>query len=70
MTLAIYVGVRTVEQIGRHLSSAEDYTNMSYYNLCGIRSQDSPITKRDPKKRGGTYKNITGMKDSGILNAR
>ena len=33
--------------------TAEDYTNMSYYNLCGIsyRSQHSNISKR--KKRGG-----------------
>ena len=38
----------------RHLSSAEEYTNMSYYNLCGIRSQHSNISKG--KKRRGTYK--------------
>ena len=24
---------------------AEDYTNMSYYNMCGIRSQHSNISK-------------------------
>jgi hypothetical protein len=35
----------------RHLSSAEDYTNMSYYNLCGIRSQHSNIS--EGKKGGG-----------------
>jgi hypothetical protein len=29
----------TIEQIDRHRSSAEDHTNMSYYNLCGIGSQ-------------------------------
>jgi hypothetical protein len=29
----------------RHLSSAEDYSNMSYYNLCGIGSQHSNISK-------------------------
>ena len=33
----------------RHLSSAEDYANMSYCNLCGIRSQHSNISK------GGRY---------------
>jgi hypothetical protein len=46
--------------------TAEDYTNMSYYNLCGIsyRSQHSNISKR--KKRGGgvLVKKITGMQDS------
>jgi hypothetical protein len=39
----------------RHRSSAEDHTNMSYYNLCGIGSQHSNISKG--KGGGGTYKN-------------
>jgi hypothetical protein len=30
----------------RYLSSAEDYTNMNYYNMCGIRSDHSNISKR------------------------
>jgi hypothetical protein len=34
----------------RHLSSAEDYTYMNYYNLCGIRSQHSTISKGGEKK--------------------
>jgi hypothetical protein len=28
------------------LFSAEDYTNMSYYNCCGIRPKHSNISKR------------------------
>jgi hypothetical protein len=33
--------------IGRDiLFSAEDYTNMSYYNCCGIRPKHSNISKR------------------------
>jgi hypothetical protein len=44
---------------------------MSYYNLCGIRSQHSTISKEEKKKGGGgTYKKITGIQDSGIVNAR
>jgi hypothetical protein len=35
---------------------------MSYYNLCGIGSQYSNISKE--KKGGCTYKKITGMQDS------
>ena len=35
---------------------------MSYYNLCGIGSQHSNISKG--KKRGGVHINITGMQDS------
>ena len=49
----------TVYNWQRHLSSAEDYTNMSYYNLCGNGSQHCNISKG-----GGTYKKITGMQDS------
>ena len=30
----------------RHIFSAEDYTNMSYYNFCGIRPKHSNISKR------------------------
>ena len=30
----------------RHIFSAEDYTNMSYYNGCGIRPKHSNISKR------------------------
>ena len=39
-------------------------TNMSYYNLCGIGSQHSNISKG--KKRGGVHIKITGtcMQDS------
>ena len=36
-------------------------TNMSYYNLCGIGSQHSNISKG---KKGGVYIKITGMQDS------
>ena len=33
--------------IGRDIfCSAEDYTNMSYYNCCGIRPKHSNISKR------------------------
>jgi hypothetical protein len=43
---------------------------MSYYNLCGIRSQHSTISNGE-KKRGGVHiKKITGMQDYGIANAR
>ena len=38
---------------------------MSCYNLCGIRSQHSNISKGG--RRGGTDKKITGMLDSGIV---
>ena len=48
-SLAIYSW--TFEQIGRHLSSAEDYTNMTCYNLCGINSKHSNISN----KGGFTY---------------
>ena len=34
-----------IGQIGR-IFSAEDYTNMSYYNCCGIRPKHSNISKR------------------------
>jgi hypothetical protein len=43
----------TIEQIDRHRSSAEDYTNMSYYNLCGIGSQQNNISKGKGGKKGG-----------------
>ena len=36
----------TIGQAGRILFSAEDYTNMSYYNCCGIRPKHSDISKR------------------------
>ena len=36
----------TIGQTGRILFSAEDYTNMSYYNCCGIRPKHSDISKR------------------------
>jgi hypothetical protein len=29
-----------------HIFSAEDYTNMSYYNCCGIRPKHSNVSKR------------------------
>ena len=35
---------------------------MSYYNLCGIGSQHSNISKG--KKGGGVHIKITGMQDS------
>ena len=35
-----------IGQTGRILFSAEDYTNMSYYNCCGIRPKHSDISKR------------------------
>ena len=49
-SLAIYSW--TVEQIGKDMFfSAEDYTNMNYYNLCGINSKHSNISN----KGGGVY---------------
>jgi hypothetical protein len=36
----------TIGQTGRIVFSAEDYTNMSYYNCCGIRPKHSNISKR------------------------
>ena len=36
----------TIGQTGRILFSAEDYTNMSYYNWCDIRPKHSNISKR------------------------
>ena len=36
----------TIGQTGRKKISAEDYTNMSYYNCCGIRPKHSNISKR------------------------
>ena len=45
ISLAIIVGMLSkLAETARHLSSSEDYTNMSYYNLCGIRSQHSNIS--------------------------
>jgi hypothetical protein len=35
-----------IGQTGRIFFSAEDYTNMSYYNCCGIRPKHSNISKR------------------------
>ena len=35
---------------------------MSYYNLCGIGSHHSNISKG--KKKGGVHIKITGMQDS------
>jgi len=43
----------------RHLSSAEDYTNMTYYNLCGIKSKHKNISKGR-----GYILQITGMQES------
>ena len=44
---------------------------MSYYNLCGIRSQHSTISNGEKKREGGVHiKKITGMQDYGIVNAR
>jgi hypothetical protein len=40
-TIAIGIG-----QTGRIFFSAEDYTNMSYYNCCGISPKYSNISKR------------------------
>ena len=36
----------TIGQTGRILFSAEDYTNMSYYNCRGIRPKHGDISKR------------------------
>jgi hypothetical protein len=36
----------TIGQTGKNKFSAEDYTNMSYYNCCGIRPKHSNISKR------------------------
>jgi hypothetical protein len=35
-----------IGQTGRIFFSAEDYTNMSYYNCCGISPKYSNISKR------------------------
>jgi hypothetical protein len=35
-----------IGQTGRIFFSAEDYTNMSYYNCCGIRPKHTNISKR------------------------
>ena len=35
-----------IGQTGRNCFSAEDYTNMSYYNCCSIRPKHSNISKR------------------------
>jgi hypothetical protein len=43
---------------------------MSYYNLCGIRSQHSNISKEKGKGGRGTYKKITGMQDSNSQDRR
>ena len=45
----------TIGQIGRIFFSAEDYTNMSYYNCCGIRPKHSNISE------GGGYYNLCGI---------
>jgi hypothetical protein len=39
-------GLIGIGQTGRNFFSAEDYTNMSYYNCCGIRPEYSNISKR------------------------
>jgi hypothetical protein len=36
----------TIRQTGRIFFSVEEYTNMSYYNCCGIRPKHSNISKR------------------------
>jgi hypothetical protein len=46
----------TIGQTGRIIFSAEDYTNMSYYNCCGIRPKHSNISKR-----GWGYYNLCGI---------
>jgi hypothetical protein len=57
----------TIGQTGRIFFSAEDYTNMSYYNCCGIRPKHSNISKRvvKPKhsniSKGGEYYNLCGI---------
>ena len=48
----------TIGQTGRIFFSAEDYTNMSYYNCCGIRPKHSNISKRG----GGGYYNLCGIR--------
>ena len=51
----------TIGQTGRIFFSAEDYTNMNYYNCCGIRPKHNNISKRvvRPKhsniSKGGYY---------------
>ena len=35
-----------IGQTGRNFFSTEDYTNMNYYNCCGIRPKNSNISKR------------------------
>ena len=37
---------------------------MSYYNLCGIGSQHSNISKRKKRGGGGVHIKVTGMQDS------
>ena len=57
-----YIYIWTFEQVGKDICfSAEDYTNLSYYNdeMCGTRSKHSNI-----KKRGDLYiQTFTGMQE-------
>jgi hypothetical protein len=40
------VGPLALGKLAEFFFSAEDYTNMSYYNCCGIRPKHSNISKR------------------------
>jgi hypothetical protein len=44
-----------IGQTGRIFFSAEDYTNMSYYNCCGIRPKHSNFSKRLWEKIGRAH---------------
>jgi hypothetical protein len=55
VTVSIYTFVLYWQ---RHLSSAEGYTNMSYCNLCGIRSQHNNISKGGGRVQLGLGLNI------------
>jgi hypothetical protein len=49
----------TIGQTGRIFFSAEDYTNMSYYNCCDIRPKHSNISK---KVGEGDIYNLCGIR--------
>ena len=41
-----FLTITGIRQTGRNFFSAEDYTNMSYYNCCGIRPKHNNFSKR------------------------
>jgi hypothetical protein len=59
-TVLLYIYIYLDHWVNWHRTSAEDHTNMSYYNLCGIGSQHINISKG----KGEVHIKITGMQDS------